>query len=77
MGGGVRVRSFGYDLLECPQCGCMMQLAEIWEPKRGHIWMKRWLETYRMRKAARQALECIRTQHRRYRQLAFDFNFDT
>jgi hypothetical protein len=55
----------------------MMQLAEIWEPKRAHIWMKRWLETHRMRKAARQALECIRTQHRRYRQLAFDFNFDT
>ena len=52
-------------------------IAEIWEPKRGHIWMKRWLETHRMRKAARQALECIRTQHRRYRQLAFDFNFDT
>ena len=24
-----------------------------------------------------QALEHIRAQHRRYRQLAFDFNFDT
>jgi len=34
--------SFGYDPLECPHCGCIMQLAEIWEPKRGHIWMKRW-----------------------------------
>ena len=54
-----------------------MQLAEIWEPKRSHIWMKRWLETPRMRKAARQALERIQAQHRRYRQLAFDFNFDT
>jgi hypothetical protein len=69
--------SFGYDPLECPRCGCIMQLAEIWEPKRGHIWMKRWLETHRMRTAARQALERIRAQHRRYRQLAFDFNFDT
>jgi hypothetical protein len=62
-----------------------MQLAEIWEPKRGHIWMKpalslskgRWLDTHRMRTAARQALERIRAQHHRYRQLAFDFNFDT
>ena len=32
-------QSFGYDPLECPRCGCIMQLAEIWEPKRGHIWM--------------------------------------
>lgn len=69
--------SFGYNLLECPRCGCIMQLAEIWEPKRGHIWMRRWLETHRMRKTARQALERIRAQHRRYRQLAFDFNFET
>jgi hypothetical protein len=30
-----------------------MELAEIWEPKRGFVWMKRWLETHRMRKAAR------------------------
>ena len=70
-------QSFGYDPLECPRCGRIMQLAEIWEPKRGHIWMKRWLETHRYRRAARQALERIRAQHRRYRQLAFDFNFDT
>jgi hypothetical protein len=69
--------SFGYDPLECPQCGCTMQLAEIWEPKRGHIWMKRWLETHRMRKAARLALEQIRASFSRYRQLAFDFNFET
>jgi len=55
-------------------CGCIMQLAEIWDPKHGHIWMRRWLETHRMRKAARQALERIRLEHHRYRQLAFDFN---
>jgi hypothetical protein len=35
--------SFGYDRLECPRCGCALQLAEIWEPNRGHIWMRRWL----------------------------------
>jgi len=34
-------QSFGYDPLECPRCGCIMQLAEIWEPKRGHIWIRR------------------------------------
>jgi hypothetical protein len=67
--------SFGYDPLECPHCGCTMQLAEIWEPKRGHIWMKRWINTHRMRKAARLALERIRAEHHRYRQL--EFNFDT
>ena len=49
--------SFGYDPLECPRCGRIMQLAEIWEPKRGHIWIKRWLETHRMRTAARPALK--------------------
>ena len=70
-------QSFGYDPLECPRCGCIMQLAEIWEPRRGHIWMKRWLDTHRMRKAARLALEQIRATFPRYRQLAFDFNFDT
>ena len=69
--------SFGYDPLECPRCGCMMQLAEIWEPKRGRIRMRRWLVANRMRRAARQALDHIRAQHRRYRQLAFAFNFDT
>ncbi len=66
-------RSFGYDPLECPHCGCIMQLAEIWDPKRGHIWMRRWLETHRMWRAARQALEHIRATHSRYRQLSFDF----
>ena len=49
--------SFGYDPLQCPRCGRTLELVEIWEPKRGHIWMKRWLETHRLRKAARQALE--------------------
>ena len=34
-----------------------MELAEIWEPKRGFVWMKRWLETHRMRKAARDAIK--------------------
>ncbi len=69
--------SFGYDPLECPRCGCIMQLAEIWDPKHGHIWMRRWLDTHRYRRAARQTLEHIRAQHHRYRQLAFDFNFET
>jgi hypothetical protein len=49
--------SFGYDPLACPRCGHIMELAEIWEPKRGFVWMKRWLETQRMRKAARDAMK--------------------
>jgi hypothetical protein len=49
--------SFGYDTLACPRCGRTMELAEIWEPKRGFVWMKRWLETQRMRKAARDAMK--------------------
>jgi hypothetical protein len=69
--------SFGYDPLECPRCDCILQLAEIGEPKRGHIWMKRWLETHRMRRAARLALEHIGASFPRYRQLAFALNFDT
>jgi len=68
--------SFGYDPLQCPRCGRTLELAEIWEPKRGHIWMKRWLETHRMRKAARLAMKQLLTRRsRRYYQLAF--NFDT
>ena len=31
-------------------------MAETWELKRGHVWMKRWLETHHLRKDARQAL---------------------
>ena len=30
----------------------MPELAESWDPKHGHIWMKRWIDTHRMRKAA-------------------------
>jgi hypothetical protein len=37
--------------------------------------MRRWLETHRMRRAARQAMKLLREQYPRYRQLAF--NFDT
>ncbi len=47
--------SFGYDPLACPRCGQIMQLVEIWEPKRGHVWMRRWLETHRAINALRQA----------------------
>ena len=47
--------SFGYDPLSCPNFGRIMELAEIWVPKRGFVWMKHWLETHRMRKAARDA----------------------
>jgi hypothetical protein len=54
-----------------------MQSIEIWDPKHGHIWMRRWLDAHRYRRAARQALECTRAQHHRYRQLAFDFNLET
>ena len=69
--------SFGYDPLACPRCGRILELAEIREPQRGHIWMKRWLETHRLRKAARDALAQVRAARpRRSQQLAFDF-FDT
>jgi hypothetical protein len=66
--------SFGYDPLQCPRCGRTLELVEIWEPQRGHIWMKRWLETHRLRQAARLALEHIRATHANYRQLAFQFD---
>ena len=69
--------SFGYDPLERPRCGRTLQLAEIWELKRDHIWMPRWLETHRMRKAARQALAHLGAEPRRHRQLAFNLNFET
>ena len=68
-------KSFGYDPLECPRCGRTLELAEIWEPKRGHIWMKRWIETHRMRKIARQMLERLHTtRNLHYHQLAFNFD---
>lgn len=67
-------QSFGYDPLLCPRCGRTLELAEIWEPQRGHIWMKRWLETHRIRKAARDALAHVHAAlSRRPQQLAFDF----
>ena len=68
--------SFGYDPLKCPRCGQIMELVEIWEPKRGFVWMRRWLETHRLRRAARLAMQSLRANVPRYRQLAFDF-FDT
>jgi hypothetical protein len=66
--------SFGYDPLQCPRCDQTLELVEIWEPKRGPVWMKRWLETHRLRKAARQAMDQLRSALPRYQQLAFDFN---
>ena len=67
--------SFGYDPLLCPRCGRTLELVEIWEPKRGHIWMKRWLETHRLRKAARDAMRQLQQAHpARYQQLAFNFD---
>lgn len=67
--------SFGSDPLECRQCGRLMQLVEIWEPQRGHVWMKRWLETHRLRKAAHDALAQRLASHpARATQLAFNFN---
>jgi hypothetical protein len=70
--------SFGYDPLECPNCGRIMELAEIWEPKRGFVWMKHWLETHRMRKAARDAFLSVQNIAKnipvgRYQQLALGF----
>jgi hypothetical protein len=55
--------SFGYDPLSCPKCGRTMELAEIWEPQRGYVWMKRWLETHRLRKAARDAANNVIAKH--------------
>ena len=46
---------FGSDPLACPRCGTTMSLAEIWEPKRGHVGMKRRLETHRALKVLREA----------------------
>jgi hypothetical protein len=68
--GGCRAPSAGHARYVCPGCGCIMQLAEIRAPKRGHLWMRRWLDTHRMRTAARQAPERIRARHHRYYQVA-------
>ena len=67
--------SLGYDPLQCPCCGHTLVLTEIWEPRRGHIWMKCWLETHRQRKAALLAVEQLQAALPHARQLAF--NFDT
>jgi len=32
--------SSGYDLIICTRCGRTMELAKIWEPKHGFVWMK-------------------------------------
>ncbi len=52
-----------------------MQLVEIWELKRGHAWMRRWLETHRAIKALREA--CADLHQRpldRHQQLGLGFS---
>ena len=66
--------SFGYDPLACPRCGTTMQLVEIWGPKRGHVWMRRWLETHRAIKALREAFAQLHTRPLdHYQQMGFGF----
>jgi hypothetical protein len=66
--------SFGFDPLACPRCGQIMQLAEIWEPKRGHVWMRRWLETHRAIKTPREAFADLHQRPLdRYQQLGLGF----
>ena len=67
--------SFGQDPLACPNCcQTIMELVEIWEPEHRYIWMRRWLETHRLRKAARLALSrLIAARPRKYRQLDLGF----
>jgi hypothetical protein len=66
--------SFGQDPLQCPNCHTIMEMVEIWEPERRYIWMKRWLETHRRRKAAGQALaRLLASRPKKYRQLDFGF----
>jgi hypothetical protein len=50
-----------------------MVLVEIWVPERRYIWMKRWSETHRRRKAARELARRLAARPRRYRQLALEF----
>jgi hypothetical protein len=66
--------SFGFGPLAFPRCGQTMQLVEIWEPRRGHVWMRRWLETHRVFKALRNAFTDLR-QHPldHYQQLGSGF----
>ena len=66
--------SFGHDPLQCPNCQTIMELVEIWEPERRYVWMKRWLETHRRRKAAAEALSrLLASRPKPYRQLALGF----
>jgi len=66
--------SFGLDPLQCPNCQTIMELVEIWEPQRRYIWMKRWLETHRRRKAASAVLaRLLASRPKKYRQLDFGF----
>jgi hypothetical protein len=66
--------SFAQDPLQCPNCQTIMELVEIWEPERRYVWMKRWLETYRRRKAAGEALaRLIAPRPRKYTQLDLGF----
>jgi hypothetical protein len=65
---------FGQDPLQCPNCQTIMELVEIWEPERRYICMKRWLETHRRRKAAREALaRLLDSRPKRYLKLVFGF----
>jgi len=67
--------SFGYDPLICPRCGNTLELVEIWEPKRRHVWMKHWLETHCLRKASRDAMRQLQgARPTGYRQLAFNYD---
>jgi hypothetical protein len=52
--------------------------TEIWEPKRGYVWMNRLQETHKLRKAAQAALRQAQSAvkiipPRRYLQLAMGF----
>jgi len=62
--------------LACPLCGRTLELAEIWEPKRGFVWNETLAgdppDAQGIRDAMRQLQEA---RAARYRQLAF--NFDT
>ena len=64
----------GHDPLECPNCQTTLVLVEIWEPQRRYIWMKRWLETHRRRRAARELLKRLQANRpQKAQQLAFGF----
>lgn len=63
----------GYAPLACPNCQTIMELVKIWEPERRYIWMKRWLETHRRRKAARELARRLAARPKRYHQLVFGF----